>query len=97
MMQLGPEFCFKLKDRQMCVLLCAVCRRWSRNRGLRRLQLYRQPHSFVVQSINIQLKMKTSSALLLACAGSAAAFAPQASNKVRHAEKVFAKEEEEGR
>ena len=39
--------------------------------------------------------MKTSSALLLACAGSAAAFAPQASNKVRHAEKVFAKEEEE--
>jgi len=30
--------------------------------------------------------MKTSSALLLACAGSAAAFAPQASNKVRHAE-----------
>ena len=67
------------------------------DRGLRRLQLYRQPHSFVVQSINIQLKMKTSSALLLACAGSAAAFAPQASNKVRHAEKVFAKEEEEGR
>ena len=40
------------------------------------------------------IKMKTSSALLLACAGSAAAFAPQASNKVRHAEKVFAKETE---
>jgi len=41
--------------------------------------------------------MKTSSALLLACAGSAAAFAPQASNKVRHAENFCEEEEEEGR
>jgi len=36
-------------------------------------------HSFEANKEN----MKTTSALLLACAGSAAAFAPQASNKVR--------------
>jgi len=41
--------------------------------------------------------MKTTSALILACAGSAAAFAPQASNKVRHTdrEKFFRKKKKE--
>ena len=46
-------------------------------------------HSFEANKEN----MKTTSALLLACAGSAAAFAPQASNKVRQT-KRHAREEE---
>ena len=50
----GPEFCFKLKDRQRCVLLCGLPLAAADAEGtvLRRLQLYRYP-LFVVQSINI--------------------------------------------
>lgn len=48
-------------------------------------------HSFAVQFHSKQETMKTTSALLLACAGSAAAFAPQASNKVRQTKQLAQK------